>query len=328
MTGVAEIAYGLNILSRCGIESGDLAVLLGGLAVGFICYPRSASIASLLFSSLLDRCMSKEENGRHDHIENLHPENKISSFYSEKWQIITELIPDKFHSHIGGISTTRLYLDKLSLTSFDALLDVGCGFGGLLIMASRTTGCSGLGYDMVYNRIAEAEKAVKAAGLGKRLSFVNKDFLSPSEVFSAPFDAVTALDTLIHIEDKEKFVRKTSRALRRQGKALIADYFIEAQMRDSSQIFADPAMHIPPKFPHFVNLLEKSRLSPEWSEDSTSMALDETTRLIEAIQKTRLHTPSKYSQENISEVLQLLREWKKLLLNRTICYRAILARKI
>jgi hypothetical protein len=58
------------------------------------------------------------------------------------------------------------------------------------------------------------------------------------------------------------------------------------------------------------------------------MALDETSKLIDAIENSRPTLSSKYSDQHISEVLQKLNEWLDHLSNKQISYRAFLMQKI
>jgi cyclopropane fatty-acyl-phospholipid synthase-like methyltransferase len=309
-------------------NGGDLISLLGGILLSFICYPQVRSMIPYLFSTCSGNSIDQRKRSKSTSYTNLEKQ-KVSNFYAKKWEVITELMPDKFHSHIGGIAATKKYLNKLNLKSSDTLLDIGCGFGGVLILASQITSCNGLGYDLVPNRITEAEQTAKALGLDKKLIFFNEDFLSDRVSASKLFDAAISLDVMMHVKDKDKFISKISNFLRKHGRVLIADYFSETELpKHGIHIFDDPAMHRPSNIFYFQTIFRELGFRDEWTEDLTSMALDETSKLIDAIENSRPTLSSKYSDQHISEVLQKLNEWLDHLSNKQISYRAFLMQKI
>src|SRR6266849_5424361 len=72
---------------------------------------------------------------------------------------------------------------KLHLGSEDRLLDVGCGWGGLLFYASAQYGTESLGITLSKNQLAEAQR--QAAGLNGRVKIEAVDYrsLRPARVF-------------------------------------------------------------------------------------------------------------------------------------------------
>ena len=84
---------------------------------------------------------------------------------------------------------------KLRLSEGDRLLDVGCGFGGLLLFAAEHYGVQGCGVTNSTRHHAQAVKRAAAAGLSAQLEFVLGDF---SEV-GGEFDKVASIGMLEHV---------------------------------------------------------------------------------------------------------------------------------
>ena len=72
---------------------------------------------------------------------------------------------------------------KLRLKSGDRLLDVGCGWGGLIVQAAKHYGVEAVGVTLAAEQAAWAERAIAAAGLTGRARVVltdYRDFRDPS----------------------------------------------------------------------------------------------------------------------------------------------------
>jgi hypothetical protein len=135
MTALAIIDKLFSVLQP--IELSDLlaTVFQYGLPIfSFICFPQISPQISRLLTNF---CEDEENDDTHKPNEKTSSEDKtILDFYAQKWKIVTELVPDKLHSHIGGAQTTKIYLDELHLNARDTILDVGCGCGGTPILAA------------------------------------------------------------------------------------------------------------------------------------------------------------------------------------------------
>jgi len=84
---------------------------------------------------------------------------------------------------------------KLHLGSEDRLLDVGCGWGGLLFYASAQYGTESLGITLSKNQLAEAQR--QAAGLNGRVKIEAVDYrsLRPARVF----DKIASVGMMEHV---------------------------------------------------------------------------------------------------------------------------------
>jgi cyclopropane-fatty-acyl-phospholipid synthase len=108
---------------------------------------------------------------------------------------------------------------KLRLKAGDRLLDIGCGFGGLLIHAAENYGarCTGITIANHHRRRAAANAAAK--GLSKQVEIV---FASHQEL-PGKFDKVVSVGMIEHLtrHDFTAFVRNIKNALTPDGLALL-----------------------------------------------------------------------------------------------------------
>jgi SAM-dependent methyltransferase len=67
-------------------------------------------------------------------------------------------------------------LEMAHVRKDDVVVDLGCGDGRIAIAAATEFGARGIGYDIDPDRIAEARRNAKSAGVEARTSFVQQDF--------------------------------------------------------------------------------------------------------------------------------------------------------
>lgn len=85
---------------------------------------------------------------------------------------------------------------KLALRPGDELLDIGCGWGALLIWAAGHYGVRGCGLTLSQNQAAEARRRVAAAGLGDRVEIAERHY---SELPAGRFDKVASVGMVEHV---------------------------------------------------------------------------------------------------------------------------------
>lgn len=88
---------------------------------------------------------------------------------------------------------------KLKLTPGDRLLDIGCGFGGLLIHAATHYGASGLGVSNSQRHAIRAGDRVKQAGLDGRVEIYYQDF----HRVRGTFTKVVSVGMMEHVPRRE-----------------------------------------------------------------------------------------------------------------------------
>ncbi|GAA0840119.1 class I SAM-dependent methyltransferase [Streptosporangium amethystogenes subsp. fukuiense] len=90
----------------------------------------------------------------------------------------------------------ELVARKLGLKPGMRLLDVGCGWGGMVIHAAREYGVKGLGVTLSRQQAEWAQKAIAEAGLGELAEVRHMDY---RDVPETGFDAVSSIGLTEHI---------------------------------------------------------------------------------------------------------------------------------
>jgi len=85
---------------------------------------------------------------------------------------------------------------KLRLQPGERLLDIGCGWGSLLIHAAREYGVSGVGVTLSEAQAALARERVADAGLSDRIELRVQDY---RELSDGPFDKVSSVGMYEHV---------------------------------------------------------------------------------------------------------------------------------
>ncbi len=108
---------------------------------------------------------------------------------------------------------------KLELRAGDRLLDIGCGFGGLLIHAAEHYGVRGVGVTNSRHHWARAQENVARAGLQKRVEIRLDDFTRIGD----RFDRVVSVGMMEHVPRREyaSYFAAIARVLAPDGRGLV-----------------------------------------------------------------------------------------------------------
>jgi len=128
----------------------------------------------------------------------------------------------------------ELICRKLRLQPGDRLLDIGCGWGALLIYAVQNFGVTGVGVSLSEAQTALARERIKAAGLEDNITIHVKSYADLDD----QFDKISSVGMFEHvgIENYETYFNAVNRLLRPGG--LYMHHAITRRMKKSKKAFS------------------------------------------------------------------------------------------
>ncbi|HJM82003.1 MAG TPA: methyltransferase domain-containing protein [Nitrospinota bacterium] len=160
-------------------------------------------------------------------------ENKVSTHYAnskltqaikkglaslgldENSVTINDLAPvDEFH--IGGREGTKIFMEKLDISSASKVLDVGCGIGGACRFAVENYGCSVIGVDLTNDYVATGENLNKWVGLDNKIKLLQGSALD-MPFGEQEFDIAYMMHVGMNIADKTKLMHGVYKVLKPNG---------------------------------------------------------------------------------------------------------------
>ena len=108
---------------------------------------------------------------------------------------------------------------KLMLTPGESLLDIGCGWGGMLIYAAQNCGINGVGITLSKKQHEYANQKIEELGLEDQIKFIYKDYRQ----LNGKFDKVISIGMFEHVGKKfiPIFIKKVSDLLKSKGLGLL-----------------------------------------------------------------------------------------------------------
>ncbi|WP_333762395.1 class I SAM-dependent methyltransferase [Streptomyces sp. IBSBF 2390] len=127
---------------------------------------------------------------------------------------------------------------KLGLTPGQRLLDVGCGWGSMVIHAAREHGVNAVGITLSQEQAAYARKRVADEGLTDRVEIRVQDY---RDVADGPFDAVSSVGMAEHV-GAERYLEYANRlyALLKPGGRLLNHQIARRPQGDETAYRVDP----------------------------------------------------------------------------------------
>jgi cyclopropane-fatty-acyl-phospholipid synthase len=113
----------------------------------------------------------------------------------------------------------ELICRKLGLREGMRLLDIGCGWGGMVLHAARHHGVEAVGVTLSSEQAEWGRKAVAEAGLADRIQIREQDY---RDVRDGPFDAISSIGMFEHVglRHLDLYFRQIARLLRPEGRLL------------------------------------------------------------------------------------------------------------
>lgn len=158
----------------------------------------------------------------------------VVAFYDEAIPMITRLVGVNVHvgywesdSDESSVQEatdrlTDMMSERLAVGPGDRVLDMGCGLGAPARRLAGTTGAEVVGIATSPKLVARARELAAEAGEEHLVTFEVADAadLPYAEGF---FDAVVAIESLVHMADRATVFRETARVLRPGGRFVLTD---------------------------------------------------------------------------------------------------------
>ena len=121
--------------------------------------------------------------------------------------------------HTLQLNKLERICQKLRLCPGERLLDIGCGFGGLLIYAAATHGVRGVGISNSRDHVRVARERVRTAGLDGAIQIEFGDYADAA----GSFDKVVSVGMMEHVPRREysRYIRTFRRVMGTRGLGLI-----------------------------------------------------------------------------------------------------------
>ena len=154
-----------------------------------------------------------------------HYEANYANFQTE---LYAQIRREAFDEDIGQnswltASEQDMFLGWIKLSPGKSLLDIACGSGGPALRIAASTGCSVAGIDVHEQAISTAKSLVARRGLAKLAEFRVADAAKQLPFSDGRFDAVTCIDAINHLPDRQSVLAELARLLKVGGRLLFTD---------------------------------------------------------------------------------------------------------
>ncbi|SHM35765.1 methyltransferase domain-containing protein [Actinacidiphila paucisporea] len=139
--------------------------------------------------------------------------------------------PDR---HAATDRLVRELVEFARLPAKSRVWDVGCGIGGPALHLAGAMGCAVEGVTLSAKQAARANEKARAAGVADRARFHQLDALATGFP-DASFDAVWALESLMHLPDRPAFFAEAMRLLRPGGTLAVATWSVRDGELDEAE---------------------------------------------------------------------------------------------
>ncbi|MGV9676944.1 SAM-dependent methyltransferase [Nocardia sp. NPDC003482] len=127
----------------------------------------------------------------------------------------------------------RFVAERLGLSGGERLLDVGCGWGALILFMAEEFGCDALGISPAPRQHEYIAEQARARGVADRIR-TRVGHFERMELPERNFDAVSLLGSIVHMPDVDAVFRRARAVLRRGGRLYVSEScFRNAAARDA-----------------------------------------------------------------------------------------------
>lgn len=120
----------------------------------------------------------------------------------------------------------------------DYVLDAGCGIGGTCFFIAQNIGAKVHGISLSPTQIARANEYREKSEVQDLTQFSLQNF-TKTNFENETFDAIIGIESIVHAEKKEDFLREAYRILKPNGRIIISDYFLRKPANENEKIILE-----------------------------------------------------------------------------------------
>ena len=142
--------------------------------------------------------------------------------------LYTEIRREAFGEEIGQYSWLtadeyRAFFGWLGIDGPSHVLEIASGSGGPAIFMAEETGCRVTGADLHEVGVAAANARAAERGIADRATFICADAREPLPFEAGSFDALTCIDSINHLYEREQVFAEWHRVLKPGARMLFTD---------------------------------------------------------------------------------------------------------
>jgi ubiquinone/menaquinone biosynthesis C-methylase UbiE len=194
-------------------------------------------------------------------------DDKVADFYDTHTEVFSEIWGENLHVgywHDENDDASLLdatdqltdqLIERLAPRAGQRILDIGCGIGQPALRLTEKHDVDVVGISISQYQIDQANTRADQANLTGKARFQHADAMNLPFPDSS-FDGGWALESMIHMPDKEKVLREVNRVLRPGSTFVIADMFSQ---QDENLTFQD--IITAPKIDDYRVLIERAEFA-------------------------------------------------------------------